>query len=201
MSKIKPNRAKLSQVKPVRRKGKIAQLPKDLRDELNRLIQSGKPGRSILNFLADRGYPHITQDNLTNWIKGDRKDSSGYNDWLRHQHLLLAVQSCCEFAKEVASQNAAFDLQEAARLLAITKLTETLTRVDIEPLKQSFRDTPQVYPSLVTALRRFSRESLKQEQFTKKVKEQTPPSPPNSEKRTHLPPDVIAQCEAALHML
>src|SRR5882724_9348643 len=175
---VKAKQGKLRLIKPIRRIGKVAQLPQELRDELNRLIQAGTPRPAVLEFLAKRGHPEIDDVNLTNWIQGDGKGSSGYNDWLHDRDLLAAMQSRFEFAREVARLGDGFALQQAARILATGQLNDVLARADLEGIKQILLESPQSYFSLVTTLRRFSREMLEQERFRQLVRDKMPPPAP-----------------------
>ncbi len=73
--------------------GKIARLPHEVREQLNRRLQDGEPGAGLLKWLNRRpdvkkllarefeGRP-INPQNLSDWKAG------GYRDWLTHQHAL-----------------------------------------------------------------------------------------------------------------
>ncbi len=90
--------------------GKIARLPRDIRNQLNRRIADGEPGirlvawlnalESVRQVLAqDFGGREITEQNLSEWKQG------GYQDWVARQEML----SC---ARELAGEAA--ELTEAA---------------------------------------------------------------------------------------
>ncbi|MGA2247363.1 MAG: hypothetical protein ABSH48_20425 [Verrucomicrobiota bacterium] len=87
-------------------KGKIARLPRNLRDELNLRLENGESAGAILPWLnalpevkamlADRfAASPVNQQNLTNWRQG------GYQHWLegRQHHNLVreVVQDAKEF--------------------------------------------------------------------------------------------------------
>lgn len=72
------------------RSGKIARLPHDLRDQLNRRLQNGEQSDTILPWLnnlpetktllaAEFDSHPINRQNLSEWRKG------GYRDWLVRQ--------------------------------------------------------------------------------------------------------------------
>ena len=72
------------------RKGKIARLPLEIREILNRHIQNGQSGKSLVKWLNSRrevklvifaefGGRPISEQNLTDWKQG------GYRDWLALQ--------------------------------------------------------------------------------------------------------------------
>jgi hypothetical protein len=74
----------------VTRNGKIARLPKAVRDELNRRLSDGEPGKELVKWLNSvpevekvlalefDGHP-MREQNLSEWRKG------GYRDWLAEQ--------------------------------------------------------------------------------------------------------------------
>ena len=69
---------------PLTRNGKIARLPQPLREELNRRLDQGVPGRPLLQWLnslpevqavlaADFGDRPINKQSLSQWRHGERK--------------------------------------------------------------------------------------------------------------------------------
>jgi hypothetical protein len=85
--------------------GKIARLPKPVREELNRRLDDGEPGSQILPWLNELpavkrvlatqfGGAPINSQNLSNWRSG------GYQRWLRKQERLEEIKSFAEEARE-----------------------------------------------------------------------------------------------------
>src|SRR5262245_51926613 len=79
------------------RNGKIARLPRTIRDQLNRRLENGDQAKSILPWLnslpevksllaADFDSRPINPQNLSEWRKG------GFRDWLTRQDALQFVQ-------------------------------------------------------------------------------------------------------------
>src|SRR5689334_530853 len=99
---------------PSRRRGKIAQLPKEIRDEVNRMIENNARSGAIIRFLAERGHPGIDKVNITHWVQGDGTGSSGYQDWQRDQRALAELRTQEEFALELVKQNHAHSLHDAS---------------------------------------------------------------------------------------
>ena len=95
----------------VTRNGKIARLPKAVRDELNRRMADGEPGKRLVAWLnglpevqavviAEFGGKAIREQNLSEWRQG------GYGDWLAQQ---AALEQGRQLATEVA------ELQQASK--------------------------------------------------------------------------------------
>jgi len=105
------------------RSGKIARLPRDIREELNRRIQDGEPGAELVTWLDSlpevnavlkkqfNSQP-INAPNLSEWREG------GYRDWLLQQETK-------EFAANLAEE--ADELNAAGTALPTDKLAVWLT--------------------------------------------------------------------------
>src|SRR5436190_10705412 len=74
-----------------RRNGKIARLPKETRDMLNRMLDDGLPYHVIIDELGEAGEGLNTQ-NLTNWKQG------GYQEWVKNQELIARARAQTELA-------------------------------------------------------------------------------------------------------
>ena len=80
------------------RNGKIARLPKAIREELNRRLSDGEPGKDLVEWLnglpqvrhvvaEDFGGRPVREQNLSEWRQG------GYAEWLRQQEALELVRN------------------------------------------------------------------------------------------------------------
>jgi len=160
----------------VRRRGKIAQLPKPLREEVNLLIEENVESKKIIALLAERGYPGVTKRNLTSWVQGlgKNKGSSGYGDWCQEQQALENLQARQEFALQLVGQGKDHpsDIHEAARLLAASQLAEVISNFDVQQLKEALSARPESYALVVNALTKLSRDNLEYERYRYKVAEQ-----------------------------
>src|SRR5882757_2236796 len=97
-----------------RRNGKIARLPKETRDMINRMLDDGIPYHVIIDELGEAGESLNTQ-NLTNWKQG------GYQDWLKNQALIDRMRAQTEFAMDLLRETGHADaslVTEACRLVA-----------------------------------------------------------------------------------
>jgi len=106
------------------RNGKIARLPRDVREQLNRRLQNGEPGTKLVDWLnsipeaqavlaAEFEGRAVSEQNLSEWKAG------GYRDWLLQQEALELVRHMDADSSELnqASQTRLTDLL-AQRLAA-----------------------------------------------------------------------------------
>jgi hypothetical protein len=108
------------------RRGKIARLPNQLRNQLNHRLEDGEPAGSLLAWLnnhpevqavlkAQFGERPITEQNLSEWRKG------GYLDWLRHEENCALVSRLAKDANglEVAADQVNGEVAVSDRLAPI----------------------------------------------------------------------------------
>ncbi len=83
------------------RRGKIARLPNEVREELNRRLLDGASGKSVVEWLnslpaaravlrAEFGGKPIRKQNLSEWMHG------GYRDWLKTEVAMAEVRRLVE---------------------------------------------------------------------------------------------------------
>jgi len=88
------------------RTGKIARLPRKIREQLNRRLENGEPGNRLVEWLnslpevqkvvaADFDGEPVSEPNLSRWRQG------GYQDWLEQQESLESVQRMAEDGPEL----------------------------------------------------------------------------------------------------
>ena len=82
------------------RVGKVARLPADIREEINRRLYDGQTGKQIIAWLAKQKCPgnpsDISDSNVTQWRKG------GYQDWVRSEGQMEKVRERAELAMRMA---------------------------------------------------------------------------------------------------
>jgi hypothetical protein len=113
--------------------GKIAQLPKLIRDELNQRLQNGKQGPDLLKWLnaipetkallAEKfAAVPISKQNLSEWRQG------GYEEWSRHQERELRIQRLTEYGVSLKQYDAHCenDLFECSGRIALAELMADL---------------------------------------------------------------------------
>jgi hypothetical protein len=111
--------------------GKIARLPYEIRDQLNRRLRDGEPGRQLVAWLNGQpevqrvlatgfGGRPINEPNLCAWKAG------GYQSWLAQQE---ALTQACELPPQAAELTAAANGQvttQLATVLAVRYATELM---------------------------------------------------------------------------
>jgi hypothetical protein len=106
------------------RNGKIARLPRDLRDELNRRLQNGEQGGPLLAWL--NGLPHVRQtlvegfggvaiskQNLCEWRAG------GFAEWQARQETLDQARELAADAGEITAATDGMLTDHLATVLAV----------------------------------------------------------------------------------
>jgi hypothetical protein len=143
----------------LRRNGKIARLPKEIRHMLNRMLDDGLPYHVIIDELGDAGRG-LNNQNITNWVQG------GYQDYLKHQDAIDRAKAIVEAVVDLLRENGDADLAQVRRAcnyVASLQLFEALREHGDETLKKLFQVTPSKYLNIVHTLCHLSNSALKVE--------------------------------------
>lgn len=135
------------------RKGKIAQLPFAVREQLNLRLRDGQLSPKILPWLNSemgfKGRACITDGNLSEWRAG------GYQDWLKGQAKIDHVRQLSEFSLRVAQAGGgAMDLPAA---IAGGQIMELLESVDPGNFKELLGADPSHWIKVLEVLARLQR--------------------------------------------
>lgn len=136
------------------RQGKIARLPKTVRDQLNLRLDDGEPGKQLAEWLNELpetkemlaemfGGRPINEQNLTEWKQG------GYQDWLRDEETRERVQRLAERAQDL--DDAADGLEISDRLASIlaAELADAAQKLDeIADPKERWRQLQEILREL-----------------------------------------------------
>jgi hypothetical protein len=126
------------------RRGKIARLPKEVRDELNQRLQNGEAGTQLIEWLnglkkvqavlkADFDGRPINDQNLSEWRAG------GYSDWERVMELQARAQQLQENSaglEEAAGGAGISNYYSTLLAVKITELADALLEKETDPEKQ-----------------------------------------------------------------
>ncbi|MGZ4963913.1 MAG: hypothetical protein ACXWJB_10930 [Limisphaerales bacterium] len=142
-----------------RRRGKVAQLPKAIRDKINTMLEDGLTYAKILEQLGDDA-KDITISNLSKWFEG------GYKDYLRHR----------DWADQLRDRQEQFltgtgtdpvELANAGMQIAATGLCELVD--ELSRLKTSDENASDKFARLTNSLSRLARMILTYEQHRQSV--------------------------------
>jgi hypothetical protein len=137
-----------------RRTGKIAQLPRDLRDQVCVGLLNGEQYQDIIEKLGDHG-KGVNKVNLHAWYTG------GYQDWLKEQQLLEECRTRHELTLQFARENRGIEGIQAAHNVTVELLCRAVAEYGPEALKEAFQKNPLNVLRAFTALSRLSSGGLK----------------------------------------
>lgn len=117
------------------RNGKIARLPYDIREELNRRLRDGNSGPALLKWLNE--HPEcgkvldeefeslpITKQNLSEWKRG------GYEDWLRKEEARQRVEVLMEKAEDLEHDAGGMAIADRLGTLLSAELAVAMEQLD-----------------------------------------------------------------------
>ncbi len=148
------------------RTGKIARAPKEVRDQVNRMLNDGATGAAVIDYLTSQGITDVNDVNLTAWRQG------GYQDWLKQGERLADMAAKREFAMEIVKSNQGSQLHEATLHLAASQLYEALEDFDVSAVKELLAEKPENYAAIVNSLAKLSKGALDVEKYKAQVREQ-----------------------------
>jgi len=111
------------------RRGKIARLPKEIRDQLNRRLQNGEAGNQLVDWLngleevqavlkAEFESRPLNEQNLSDWRKG------GYADWERMEQVRERIEELRENSEGLTDTSGRVDISYCYSTLLAVKITE-----------------------------------------------------------------------------
>ena len=132
-----------------RRRGKIARLPRHLREQVNLMICDGLSYPEIIIKLGDAG-KHLNKDNLINWHDG------GYKEWLKDQPWLDELHGRLDFAASVIQDPDTPKIREASLCIAVKQMYGLITEFDPASCIQKLADDPATYSRVLNALSKLA---------------------------------------------
>jgi len=147
---ILPNLAAIPTVLRVssghKRNGKIAHLPKAIRDKINQWIDDGRTYPQIINDLGDDA-KDLKPNHFSEWRKG------GYQDYLRHHAWRDQLRLLRENGSDMSELTDGPKFQETLVQIALTEIFRVLQQGELKPDSLN-------YIRLFNALARLNREAL-----------------------------------------
>lgn len=150
-----------------RRRGKIARLPYNIREQVNQRLRDGYTYASIAKWLQSSGYD-VSEDNVRNWHNG-HGNMSGYQEWLREQERIAELERRREWAMQIVQAGAGEKFSEAAILDAASKLFDVSSEFDPALLRAKLEDDPELYLELTKAIARLAKPELEFRKYKEQV--------------------------------
>jgi hypothetical protein len=117
------------------RNGKIARLPKEIREQLNRRLENGETGKELAAWL--NGLPEVkrimvqrfgghlvNEQNMSQWKQG------GYQDWLWQQEDRSQVRRILAESGDLREAQGNADIADNLGIYVAVELTEAAQRLD-----------------------------------------------------------------------
>jgi len=148
------------------RNGKIARLPRAIRDELNRRLADGGIGSRLVTWLNSLpevqqvlktgfGARPINEQNLSEWRQG------GFEDWLRHEDARAWVSQLAEESDDLEKESGSIPLADRVTYPAMLALSGLIRQVLISSDAAEQRRTVISAAQQLTQLRRVSHQAEK----------------------------------------
>src|SRR5687767_8029836 len=134
-----------------KRRSQISKLPKEIRLQVNMMLEESATYQTISDWLASKGYPDISTDCLYHWEEG------GFQDWLNSQSQLDHARGLREWATTAAADSDAVSLPLAYVIYAGAQLKALVDEIDAARAKESLCELPEHYAKLFNSLARFAK--------------------------------------------
>lgn len=151
--------------------GKIARLPAEIREELNRKLRAGQLGPQVLPWLNEQtevrgvlneffGGQAVNAQNLSDWRQG------GYKEWEEKQDRTWRVRELAGVAAKLAEANGGTISEGAAAILS-GKILEVLERLESTGLddKEGIAALSEALSSMTLAVSRLRRGDAEREKI------------------------------------
>jgi hypothetical protein len=142
--------------------GKIARLPRTLRDQINVMIRDGVPFPAIrrkLQKLGNSEVDDISDQNFHNF------KIAGHQRWLREQEWRDDMQQTRAEALEFIGSNDDSKLEQVTLKTAAMRLYQLFKHFDAVTFSAAVEDKPEAYTRLFSALPRITREALRYQKY------------------------------------
>jgi len=147
----------------IKRRSKISKLPKDIRNQVNVMLDEEATYQTIIDWLESKGYSGFTGDCLYQWKEG------GFQDWLNKQAQLESARSLREWATTAHAEGQAVSLPLAYVTFAGAQLKTLLDQFDALQAKGSLVEHPEEYARLFNSFARFAKLAFEMEKTEKMI--------------------------------
>src|SRR6266850_2138848 len=146
------------------RRGSVARLPKQLRDQINNLLRDGLPYRVILEKLRAT-CPNPLLDAVKELHISRWRSRGGYREWLDQQEWRETMRAKQEDTLELLNGAETSKLHEVSLQLGAMCTIELLKRFEASAFSANLQDLPPGCLRLLAVLPRISREALRYQKY------------------------------------
>ncbi len=177
-----------------RRRGKIARLPRLVREEVNIMLSDGLPDAEIITRLGEHG-KDLNKDNLISWHDG------GYKDWLKDQPWLDALHSSLDFATNVLNDSDSPKIREASLIVAVKQMYELIKTFEPAEFRQQLAREPSTYSKILNSLAKLAEVGLRYDRERGEATRSIARETTRSRKAAGLTDDMLRQYENEFQLL
>ena len=138
---------------PYHRTGTIAQLPRNIREQINRMLDDGWRYKRIVSWLDTNGHPGVRVSHIGEWKKG------GFQDWLKLERDTAREQRLHDLSYKIATANTGSRAHEASIRVATNLLFETFLKYDPARLAKALDMKETQITTVLNTFSRISRRS------------------------------------------
>lgn len=182
---IKPHR---------RRRGKIARLPRKIREEINVMLDDRLPHAKIIARLGDLG-KNINRQNLINWQHG------GFKDWLKDQPWLDELHASLDFVTNVLDDSDSPKLREASLIIAVRQMYDLIKSFEPADFKEQLAGDPAAYSRILNSLAKLAEVGLRYDRERAEATRADKREASRSKKAAGLTEDMLRQYENEFKLL
>jgi len=142
---------------PVRHRrsnGKVARLPKEIRHQVNEMLDDGFTYAAIIESLGEHG-KGLDEDHIRRW------KARGYQEYLRQQRLLEQCRSRSDRSLSQLRSSNPLNGFQATQQLATAQICETVADVGTDILREALAANPLNYFRMLNSFARLTNGGIK----------------------------------------
>ena len=170
------------------RRSQIARLAKEVRQQVNQLLDDGATNLQVMAWLAEHGHGEFNDMVVSRWRNG------GYQDWLTAQERLDERQ----YKLELAQQNAAAGdpvFHDAGVNIIAQEFYDAFSRLNFEELAAKARENPDKLIRLLQIFIQFNAYCLRRDKYRNDLQRQQNADDKDKPKEPVSPENLDMLCE------
>jgi hypothetical protein len=148
-----------------RRNGKVARLPKGVREQINELIDDGVEYDEIIKTLGVHG-KGLTKHNISQWARG------GYCDWVKEQERKVLLAGNFEKVVDTMAKASPEEIPDLVTKLLAARMGGLLSELTPQELQQNSEKDPRTLARLLALVPKLSREALRTRKYREGMERQ-----------------------------